>query len=174
MTEWADDGDAGCETAATAPILRLRKLFHCPPSFSRREQDTQKEKHHDVEQTEKTAQRVLYTAMLNDEDTAAKDTQILQVFPAYQTTILKLNFDNVGIICSHKTEFLRSQLQKITQHRERTTKLRQKSRCLHKLVQPSHYILLPNFGWLRGRGRQDIFLGLGHVTVFVSVSLCLL
>ena len=138
----------GCETAATAPILRLRKLFHCPPSFSRREQDTQKEKHHDGEQTEKTAQRVLHTAMLNDEDTAAKDTQNLQVFPAYKTTSLKLNFDNVTIIriCSHKTEFLRSQVQKITPHREQTTKLRQRTRCLLKLVQPSHYILLPNFG----------------------------
>ena len=46
MTEWADEGDAvGCETeTATTPILRLRKLFHCPPSFSRREQDRQKEK----------------------------------------------------------------------------------------------------------------------------------
>ena len=88
MTEWADDGAdraVGCETeTATAPILRLRKLFHCPPSFSRREQDTQKEKHHDGEQTEKTARRVLHTAMLNDEDTAAKDTQNLQVFPRLQ------------------------------------------------------------------------------------------
>ena len=127
MTEWADEGDAvGCETA-TAPILRLRKLFHCPPPFSRREQDTQKEKHHDGEQSEKTALRVLHTAMLNDEDTAAKDTQNLQVFPAYKTTSLKLNFDNVGIMWSHKTEFLQSQVQKITPHRERTTKLRQKS-----------------------------------------------
>ena len=88
-----------------------------------------------------------------------EDTQNLQIFPAYKTASLKLNIDNVGIICSHKTEFLRSQLQKITQHRERTTKLRQKSRCLLKLVQPSHYILLPNFGWLRGLGGVNTYFG---------------
>ena len=39
-------------------------------------------------------------AMLNDVDTAAKDTQNLQVFLAYKTTSLKPNLDNVGIICS--------------------------------------------------------------------------